>query len=142
MKDILFKLTNNNHKAAHEFTKEIIFESTSSDKYLNLIPSLLELLKDENSYVRTRAFTIICAQARWAKNGQIESVFNQMLPLLNDSKPTVVRQCLNALHEVVLYRPELSDKVRKALSKIDLSKYQDGMSSLIEKDIILLQSKL
>jgi len=38
-----------------------------------------------------------------------------MLALLHDDKPLVVRQCLAALHEVVLYRPELGGAIKTEL---------------------------
>lgn len=62
--------------------------------------------------------------------------------MLNDPKPAVVRQCLNALHEVVLFRPELSGEIENALTEIDLSKYKNSMSPLIEKDIEALRNLL
>ena len=52
-----------------------------------------------------------------------------------DSKPTVVRQCLGALHEVILYRPEMVDVISEAVGRIDVNKYKDSMSPLIRKDI-------
>lgn len=58
-----------------------------------------------------------------------------MSVLLHDSKPTVVRQCLRALHEVALYRSEMSEMIINAVDKIDVSIYKDSMSPLIEKDI-------
>ncbi len=78
---------------------------------------------------------MICNQARWADKGQIEVVFSQMKALLYDVKPTVVRQCLGALHEVILYRPEMIELIRDAVNKIDLSVYKDSMSPLIKKDM-------
>ena len=57
-----------------------------------------------------------------------------MIPLLNDPKPTVVRQCLAYLHEVVLYLPEMTDDILAAIKDIDLSKYKDSMSPLIKRD--------
>ena len=77
---------------------------------------------------------LICAQARWDNEEKIKSVFEKMVPLLNDPKPTVVRQCLASLHEVVLYRPEMHAQITSAVKKIDLSKYKDSMSPLIKKD--------
>ena len=142
MEEILSKLRDKNDKAAYEFAKQIGVESSASDKYLRLIPSFAGMLQDKSSYVRVRAFILICNQARWANDGQVEAVFDQMLPLLNDSKPTVARQCLNALREVVLFRPELSGKIKNALAEVDLSKYKDSMLPLIEKDIAALRSLL
>lgn len=142
MEEILRKLKDKNDKAAYEFAKQISAESSVSDKYLVLIPSFAEMLQDKSSYVRTRAFILICNQARWANGGQMEAVFDKMLPLLNDPKPTVVRQCLKALREVLLFRPELSGKIENALAEMDLSKYKDSMSPLIEKDVASLRNLL
>ena len=147
MEEILRKLTDRDDKTAYEFAKQLSVESTGSDRYLAMIPMFAELLQDKSSYVRTRAFILICNQARWANDGQLAAVFDQMCLLLNEPKPTVVRQCLSALREVVLFRPELSDKIENALTEIDVSKYKDSMSSLILKDVdelrnLLLERKL
>ena len=108
--DVIAGLRDKNDKAAYEYAKHIGAESAESDKYLGMIPEFAEMLSDKSSYVRTRGFCLICNQARWADNGQIEDVFEKMSALLCDEKPTVVRQCLGALHEVALYRPEMTDK--------------------------------
>lgn len=135
MNDIIVKLKDKDDKLAYEYSKRIGAESAESDKYLNMIPDFANLLDEKSSFVRTRGFILICNQARWAKNGQIADVFDKMSVLLYDSKPTVVRQCLNALHEVVLYRTEMSEMIIDAVDKIDVSKYKDSMSPLIQKDI-------
>ena len=142
MEEILRKLTDRDDKTAYEFAKQLSVESTGSDRYLAMIPMFAELLQDKSSYVRTRAFILICNQARWANDGQLVVVFDQMCLLLNEPKPTVVRQCLSALREVVLFRPELSDKIENALTEIDVSKYKDSMSSLILKDVDELRNLL
>ena len=139
MNDIITRLRDKDDKTAYEFAKQIGIESAQSDKYLVMIPEFVKMLNDKSSYVRTRGFCLICNQARWADDGQIEAVFSEMSNLLYDDKPTVVRQCLAALHEVVLYRPEMTDKIRFAVSKIDFDKYKDSMAHLIEKDIVSMQ---
>ena len=141
MDDIIERLRDKDEKTAYEFAKRIGIESAESDKYVDMIPAFSEMLDDKNSYVRTRAFMLICNQAKWADNGQIEVVFVQMKALLYDVKPTVVRQCLGALHEVILYRPEMIELIREADNNIDLSIYKDSMSPLIKKDMdVLLRS--
>lgn len=142
VEEILRRLTDKNAKEAYEFAKQISIESASTNKYLEMIPEFSKLLKDESSYIRTRAFILICAQARWANERQIDRIFEQMLFLLNDPKPVVVRQSLKALHEVALFRPELSKKISNAIRKIDLSRYKDSMAPLIEKDIKELEDLL
>ena len=78
---------------------------------------------------------LCCSQARWDTNGQLKHFLPQMLSLLHDEKPTVVRQSLNALKEVVVFRPELSATIENELVKIDVSAYKDSMAPLINKDI-------
>ncbi len=134
MNEVIAHLKNKNDKTAYENAKQIGMESAESDRYLSMIPEFAEMLLDKSSYVRTRGFCLICNQARWDDMGQIDAVFDEMIKLLYDDKPTVVRQCLEALVEVALYRPELTDKIYQAVLKIDTSKYKDSMSPLIEKD--------
>ena len=136
------RLTDKDDKAAYEYAKQIGRESAESDKYLDMIPAFAEMLKAKSSFVRARGFILICNQARWAKDGQIDAVFDQMTPLLNDPKPTVVRQCLAALHEVVPFRPEMVGRIEQAVSEIDFSKYKDSMSPLIKRDIDDLRKAL
>ena len=135
MNEIILKLRDKDDKAAYEYSKLLGAESAQSDKYLPMIPQFADMLEDKSSYVRVRGFILICNQARWAKDGQIADVFDRMRVLLYDSKPTVVRQCLLALHEVALYRSEMAEMITDAVDKIDVSKYKDSMSPLIEKDI-------
>lgn len=142
MNDIIARLKDKDDKAACEYAKQIGTESAGSDKYLGMIPEFAGMLTDKCSYVRTRGFGLICNQARWADAGQIEAVFDEMSVLLYDDKPTVVRQCLAALHEVALYRPEMTDKICMAVHKIDLNRYKDSMSPLIEKDMKALMKLL
>ena len=127
MNEIILKLRDKDDKAAYEYSKLLGAESAQSDKYLPMIPQFADMLEDKSSYVRVRGFILICNQARWAKDGQIADVFDRMRVLLYDSKPTVVRQCLLALHEVVLYRSEMAEMIIDAVNHIDVSKYKESM---------------
>ena len=64
------------------------------------------------------------------------------LSILDDEKPTAVRQCLAALHNVVLYQPKLSEFIEIKLDQMDLSKYKDSRSPLIQKDIDELRNMM
>lgn len=72
MEYIRERLTDKNDKAACDFARQMAAESAESDKYLESIPLFASLLQDRSSYVRTRAFGLICSQARWAHVGQID----------------------------------------------------------------------
>ena len=140
--EVIQKLTDKDDKKAYEYAKRIGVESAKANKYLDMIPDFASMLQNNNSFIRTRFFILICNQARWADNGQINKVYKKMEALLNDPKPTVVRQCLSALHEVALFRPEMCKHIKKTISKIDLGIYKDSMASLIKKDINELMKKV
>ena len=47
---------------------------------------------------------------------------------------------MGALHEVILYRPEMIGLIFETVNNIDLSVYKDSMSPLIKKDIEALMA--
>ena len=133
-KAILEALKDKDDKKAYALAKEIGAKSAETNEYYEMFYAFVSMLGEKSSYVRTRGFCLACAQARWDVAGKVVAAFDEMKVLLNDEKPTVVRQCLSALHEVVLYRPELSDRITEAVKNIDLSRYKDSMTPLIKKD--------
>lgn len=135
MSDIIELLQDKDDKKAYSLEKEMIIKSAESDEYYRYFDEFIGLLTAKSSYVRTRGFCLCCAQARWDNDGKLAGALDVILSLLHDEKPTVVRRCLGALHEVVLYRPELCDTIENEVENIDLSKYKDSMSPLIKRDI-------
>lgn len=135
LNDIIEALQDKDDKKAYALSKEIGAISAVTDEYYSYFDEFTRLLTAEKSYVRTRGFVLCCAQARWDEEGKLEKALSKMFILLHDDKPTVVRQCLGALHEVALYRPELCEVIKAELETIDLSKYKDSMLPLIQKDI-------
>lgn len=135
MSNVIKALQDKDDKKAYALFKKIGAESASSDEYYSCFDDFLGLLNAKSSYVRTRGFALCCAQARWDVSRKLQNALPTILLLLHDDKPIVVRQCLAALHEVVLYRSELSEVIKKELEAIDLSNYKDSMSPLIKKDI-------
>lgn len=135
MEDLITRLKSCDNDGAYKLMQSIRAESAASDIYAGLIDSFTELVRDKSSYVRTRGFVLACAQARWDEEGKLGENLGTLLTMLHDGKPTAVRQCLSAMHELVLYRPELNGEIRKALAAIDLSQYKDSMAPLIKKDI-------
>lgn len=134
MKDVIKEITQKDDSVAYAKTKEIVSASEFSRDYYPYLDDFALLLNNEKSYIRTRAFILCCSQARW-DDGKIKNILPSMVKLLNDPKPTVVRQCLNAIKEVVVYCPELCRNILESLEKIDLTKYKESMTPLIKKDI-------
>ena len=58
-----------------------------------------------------------------------------ILKELDDDKGTSVRQCLQKLNLILMYKIELTEIIEKKIKNIDLSKYKESMQSLIKKDI-------
>lgn len=142
MSDLAVTLQDKDDKKAYELSKIIRATSEKSSEFYPYFDEFVGLLTAKSSYVRARGFILCCAQARWDDAGKLKASFHALLTLLYDEKPTVVRQCLGALHEVVLYRPELRGEIRVAVEKIDWITYKDSMSPLIKKDIETLLKML
>ena len=109
--------------------------SAGSDELYSYFEKYLKLLLHKSSLVRVRGFRMCCAQAQWDSKNKLEQHIDKLLTILDDDKPTVVRQCLSALHTVILYKPDLCGKIEEKLRTLNLKKYKDSMRPLIEKDI-------
>lgn len=93
------------------------------------------MLSDEKSYIKMRGFRIICKLSKWDRDDKINEIIDALLQVLDDEKPTIIRQCLASLNSLYIYKPDLANKVSNKLRELDLSKYKDSMRPLIEKDI-------
>lgn len=133
--NIIKQLTDDDDKKAFSFMKEIVAKSEQSAEYYPYFEDFAALLQDSKSYIRTRAFILCCSQARWDTEGKIEKIMPELMALLFDSKPTVVRQCLNAIKELIVFRSELRPQIRNAIDSMDIGQYKESMSPLIQNDI-------
>lgn len=94
-----------------------------------------KMLLNDKSYVRLRGFKLICKLSKWDTQNNINKNIKLLLDVLDDDKPTIVRQCLSSLNYLLLYKQELSKEIENKLKNINLLKYKDSMVHLIEKDI-------
>lgn len=140
--DIIAGLENKNNAEAYQLLLELEGRSAVSNECYGYFEAFLTLLESKNSLVRTRGFRLACAQAQWDVEDKIEKNLDTLFSMLEDEKPTVVRQCLAALHQVVLYQPNLIEKIQEKLKAMDLSKYKDSMRPLIEKDVEALRKMM
>lgn len=135
MKEKIKKLYGKDEKIAYNNLLELEIEVTESDELYNYFDELLEMLKNEKTHVRVRAFRLICSLAKWDKENKIDRNIDFILKELDDNTSTSVRQCLNKLNLILIYKPELSYKIENKLMKLELSKYKESMQSLIKRDI-------
>ena len=52
------------------------------------------------------------------------------------------KSILAALHKVVIWKPNLGERILARMDEMDLSKYKDSMASLIRKDMEALAHKI
>ena len=143
--DMMELLRSKNYTEAYQFLLLLEQESEKNDGLCGNLDEFLMLLKDKSSLVRTRGFRLICAQARWDRDGWLERHLDELLAELDDGKATAVRQCLAALHSVVAYQPELCAQIERKLDEMDLLQHKESMLPLLQKDIgvlrVLIQEK-
>ena len=64
-----------------------------------------------------------------------DAIISDFLTHITDEKPITARQCVKALAQVGLAKPQYIPRILSCLKSADLSKYKDSMRPLIEKDI-------
>ncbi len=95
-----------------------------------------EKLTDANSYQRSIGCMLLSANARHDAAGRMEKTLPRYLALLADPKPITVRQCAQALPEILRAKPELAGGIARAILQIDLLNYKDTMRKLILVDFL------
>ena len=132
---LLSALTAKDTKCAYGTLLELERLSDESDCLYPYTERFADMTEDRAYVVRCRGFQLFCRQARWDDGGVIDRCLDRALAILEDEKPTAVRQALAALLDVVPYKRTLWPVIRGRLEAMDLSRYKDSMSPLIQKDI-------
>ncbi|HPF82557.1 MAG TPA: SufBD protein [Bacilli bacterium] len=135
MENKLNILINSDDKSAYSELLELETICTESNELYNYFDTLLGLLRKDNLFLRVRGFRLICSLAKWDKDNKINDNIDYILDTLNDDNGVCIRQCLLRLNLILLYKPELSNKIENKLNNMDLSIYKESMSSLIKRDI-------
>lgn len=138
--DIIAGLQNKSSTEAYQLLLLLEKESAESNTLYLRFEDFIGLLQSKNSLVRTRGFRLACAQARWDIEDKLSENLDILLTMLDDEKPTAVRQCLSALGGAVPHKPQLIGRIEQKLDSLDTRKYKDSMRPLIEADIKELRS--
>ena len=134
--DILMSiLTAKDTKQGYGAFLELERLSEETDDLYPYTERFAEMIADQAWAVRCRGFRLFCKQARWDDAGIIDRNLDRALVILEDKKPTAVRQALAALLDVTPYKRELWPAIRQRVEAIDLMHYKDSMAPLIEKDV-------
>ena len=133
--NIVQKLTSKDDKYACAFTDRIVAESHDTDEWYEYFEDVASLLDHPKSLVRNRALYILAANAQWDEENRFDLILPDYLKHITDEKPITARQCVKALAQVGLARPQYIPQILSALRSADLSKYKDSMRPLIERDM-------
>ena len=93
-------------------------------------------LASENSYQRSLGAMLLAANARHDSANRMRETLPRYLTLLTDPKPITVRQCAQALPEILAAKPELAEQIGNALMAVDLLSFKDTMRKLILSDFL------
>ncbi|MGN0635902.1 MAG: SufBD protein [Acutalibacteraceae bacterium] len=133
--NITAMLTAKEDKYACAVAEKILSESRQTDAWYAYLQDFAGLLSHPKSLVRNRALHILAANAQWDAENRFDTILPEFLNHITDEKPITARQCIQALAQVGLAKPQYIPKILSSLQSADLSKYKDSMRPLIEKDI-------
>lgn len=133
--NIAAKLTAKDDKYTCAFADKIISESQETDEWYEYFDDFASLLDHPKSLVRNRVLHILAANAQWDEDNRFDSILADYLTHITDEKPITARQCVKALAQVGLAKPQYIPEILLHMRSADLSKYKDSMRPLIEKDI-------
>ena len=128
-------LFNKNNNVAYKALQDLQKESEETDCVYPYMDRLSDMLESDNSYIRTRAITLLAYNTKWDKDYKIDEIIDKYLKHITDVKPITARQCIKLLPIIAKYKPELRKDILSALHKADMSVYDDSMQPLVYKDI-------
>ena len=120
--NIVAKLTAKDDKYACALADKIISESQETDEWYEYFNDFASLY-------------ILAANAQWDEENHFDLIISDFLTHITDEKPITARQCIKALAQVGVAKPQYIPRILSCLQGADLSKYKDSMRPLIEKDI-------
>ena len=133
--NIAMKLTAKDDQCACALADKIISESQETDEWYAYFDDFALLLDHPKSLVRNRVLYILAANAQWDEGNRFDSIISDFLTHITDEKPITARQCIKALAQIGLAKPQYIPKILSCFQGADLSKYKDSMRPLIEKDM-------
>lgn len=135
MQEIIRKLTSKDDKYACAIADKIISESRDTDEWYGYFDAFASLLNHPKSLVRNRALHILAANAQWDDENRFDTILSDYIAHVTDEKPITARQCMKALVQVGMAKPQYIQRIISCFHSADLSKYKDSMRPLIEMNM-------
>jgi len=133
--ELINGLFDKNDKAAYKCLKELLSVSEQCNDVYIFFDTFVDMINNDNSYVRTRGLLLISANAKWDIDCKIDEIIDKYLCHIMDEKPIIARQCIKALPNIAKHKPELVDDICAALRKANPLRYADSVQSLVSGDI-------
>ena len=135
MQDIIAKLIAKDDKYACAIADKIISESQDTDEWYEYFDEFASLLNHPKSLVRNRVLYILATNAQWDNENRFDAIISEYIAHVTDDKPITARQCIKALAQIGVAKPQYIPRILLCLHEADLSKYKDSTRPLIEKDM-------
>ena len=132
--ELIERLKSKSPSEGYAALKELENISDTTGLLLPHMSAFADMVSSESYMLRVRGFRLLCRQARWDFDGAFDALLKRALRILNDEKPTAVRQALAALGEVLRFKPHMAEDIAAAAGNIDLAAYPESMRTLIEHD--------
>ena len=129
-------LTEKDDKLRYNSLLLLEYRSEEHDDVYPFWNTFCEKLKSSNSYHRSIGLMLMADNAKWDKGNRIDGAIDDYLKILNDEKPITVRQCIQALSKIVLYKTNLHNRIANELMSINIMDVKPTMRKLILLDII------
>ncbi len=133
--DLVAGLTSKDNSFAYRCLQQLEMLSRDSNEVYQFSDEFATMLQDNNSYIRARAIILIAANAKWDTDDKIDEIIDEYLRHINDEKPIVSRQCIEALPMIAKHKSDLREPICAALHNAKPYKYADSMQPLVSKDI-------
>lgn len=142
MNEKIKNLYNKDNNSAYKTLLELETIAAESNELYSYFDLFLKMLNNEKSFIRVRGFRLICCLAKWDTQNKTNDNIDFILKELEDKNGTSVRQCLEKLNLILIYKNELKDITASKLRSLDLFGYKESMQLLIKKDLDIILEHL
>lgn len=95
-----------------------------------------EMLVSKNSFQRNIGVNLIAANAKWDDQNLLDQAMDSLLALTEDEKPITIRQCIQALPDIIAAKSTYGDVIAQHLMQMNVINIRESMRKLVLFDIL------
>ena len=122
--------------------ERLIEESKLTDSVYKYWGEFVSMLDSKNAYTRMYGLSLIAVNAQWDDNDLLKETLSKYLSMIKDTKPIVVRICIQRLIYIINSKPLYIPLIKTTLESMDFSIYRESMVNLIRKDVLSIFDNL